>query len=392
MISPSNQHYKNQMPHRKIYPYLKSTRWGSASMILATLISTLILAPTPGESGVYKYKDKDGKWVFTDAPSSETKKVTTVKQESGELQGMIDLEQILRKKFRPRTPIEEATLGTVTVKTKMGTGSGFFVTNSGHIITNKHVVRIDKRQYNEVRHNIKQTDKQIEKYESEILDEQKKLREFKKNLDKSKRRYHRENLYLQKIKMKREYKKQLTYYKELQRDFEKRKSAFYQEKRNYGHKKREFAHKISSANITRRFTIVLKDQVELDVRLVTVSQRHDLALLKLDGYKTPVLKLVAIGYAPQGSSVYAIGSPVGIRDSIAKGILSGYTNKYIKTDAAIYPGNSGGPLIDDEGSVIGINTMKQITHKFEGLGFAIPIQTALDAFQSDLPTSTAAAD
>jgi S1-C subfamily serine protease len=90
--------------------------------------------------------------------------------------------------------------------------------------------------------------------------------------------------------------------------------------------------------------------------------------------------------------VYAIGSPIGISDSVASGILSGYTTQYIKTDAKIYPGNSGGPLLDDAGNVIGINTLKQVTYKFEGLGFAIPIQTALDAFQSKLQSWTTAAD
>ena len=392
MISDANQYHGNEITHREDWLCLQSKRWKNASMILIALIIALIVTPTSAVSGVYRYKDKDGKWVFTDTPSGENQQVTTVEQDAGDLRGLIDLEQILRKKFRPQTPIEEATLGTVTVKTKMGTGSGFFVTNSGHIITNKHVVRIDKKQYNIARDDIKQKDKRIEQIESEILKEQEKLREYKRRIDRDKIKYYRENLYLQKIRMKRDYEKQLAHYKELQKDFEKRKSDFYQIKRNYNSKKREFASKMSSANIARRFTIVLKDQVELDVRLVRVSQRHDLALLKLDGYKTPVLKLVAIGYAPQGSSVYAIGSPVGIRDSVAKGILSGYTNKYIKTDASIYPGNSGGPLVDDHGSVIGINTMKQITHKFEGLGFAIPIQTAIDAFQSDLPTSTAAVD
>jgi S1-C subfamily serine protease len=79
--------------------------------------------------------------------------------------------------------------------------------------------------------------------------------------------------------------------------------------------------------------------------------------------------------------VYAIGSPAGVADSVSSGIVSGYDESFIRTDARIYPGNSGGPLVGEDGRVIGINTMKQITRKFEGMGFAIPVWTALEEFR-----------
>jgi hypothetical protein len=188
------------------------------------------------------------------------------------------------------------------------------------------------------------------------------------------------------------YQRALDQYKASQSSLDSARSDFYQRRQHLSKTKWAYDRQIHSVNTAHHFTIVLKDQVELDVHLVTVSRDHDLALLKLDGYKTPSLKLAPASKIPQGASVYAIGSPIGISDSVASGILSGYTTQYIKTDAKIYPGNSGGPLLDDAGNVIGINTLKQVTYKFEGLGFAIPIQTALDAFQSKLQSWTTAAD
>ncbi|UCD82987.1 MAG: trypsin-like peptidase domain-containing protein [Desulfobacterales bacterium] len=79
-----------------------------------------------------------------------------------------------------------------------------------------------------------------------------------------------------------------------------------------------------------------------------------------------------------------MGNPIHLKNSVAAGIMSGHENGFVKTDAQIYPGNSGGPLINENGQVIGINTMKMLTRNFEGLGFAIPIETAMTEFQTFL--------
>jgi S1-C subfamily serine protease len=57
---------------------------------------------------------------------------------------------------------------------------------------------------------------------------------------------------------------------------------------------------------------------------------------------------------------------------------------YVKTDASIYPGSSGGPLVPEDEKVIGINTLKKLTHNFEGLGFASPVETAVQEFDAYL--------
>ena len=63
---------------------------------------------------------------------------------------------------------------------------------------------------------------------------------------------------------------------------------------------------------------------------------------------------------------------------------SGFEGGFLQTNAQIYPGNSGGPLIAADGWVLGINTFKKLTHKFEGLGFAIPISVAWHEFETFL--------
>ena len=65
---------------------------------------------------------------------------------------------------------------------------------------------------------------------------------------------------------------------------------------------------------------------------------------------------------------------------MSRGIIAGFKSNFIQTDAKIYPGNSGGPLVTRQGRVAGINSFKELTRKFEGLGFAIPINVAFNEF------------
>lgn len=101
----------------------------------------------------------------------------------------------------------------------------------------------------------------------------------------------------------------------------------------------------------------------------------DIALLKIDGTYTP-LTLANSDNINIGEKVIAIGNPLGLQFSVTEGIVSGINrpganglNYYIQTDAALNPGNSGGPLIDVQGKVIGINNFK--IGAGESLGFAL---------------------
>src|ERR1022692_5005871 len=119
----------------------------------------------------------------------------------------------------------------------------------------------------------------------------------------------------------------------------------------------------------------------LEARLLGVHKDTDLALLKIDENDLPTLALLTERRPRVGQLVFAIGSPEGLQNSVTMGVVSAVSRQpdpekamtYIQTDAPLNPGNSGGPLVDMNGSVVGINTfILSQGGGSEGLGFAIP--------------------
>lgn len=147
------------------------------------------------------------------------------------------------------------------------------------------------------------------------------------------------------------------------------------------------AHVISGA--TQCF-VVLADGQRFDAGLVGYDAEQDLAVIKAeDAQDLPAAEFGDSDALTVGDTVYAIGNPLGVelRGTLTDGIVSainrdvyvdGITMTLIQTNAALNNGNSGGPLINQYGQVIGINTMKMgssSTTSVEGLGFAIPISS-----------------
>ncbi len=129
----------------------------------------------------------------------------------------------------------------------------------------------------------------------------------------------------------------------------------------------------------------------VDAHLVGQHKESDLALLKIDETGLPTLPLVSQERPHVGQLVFAIGSPEGLQNSVTMGVVSALARQpdatkpltYIQTDAPINPGNSGGPLVDMNGSVIGINTfILSEGGGSEGLGFAIPARVVEFVYQS----------
>ncbi len=132
-----------------------------------------------------------------------------------------------------------------------------------------------------------------------------------------------------------------------------------------------------------------KTEVELtkvnfeNVRIVASSAENDLALLKIEDTLKGPLPTVPLGDSDevkQGQRVFAVGSPLGLERSVSEGIVS-LRNRliegrlHVQTTAEISPGNSGGPLFNYRGEVVGVNNMKVVATGAEGLGFAIPVES-----------------
>ncbi len=129
-----------------------------------------------------------------------------------------------------------------------------------------------------------------------------------------------------------------------------------------------------AGSLAARITIV-------PARIIGVSREIDLALLKVDATNLTALPMANYRNLRQGETVFAFGSPQGLRNTVTHGIISAVARQtdpdspmvYIQTDAPINPGNSGGPLVNVNGEVVGVNTfILSESGGAEGLGFAIP--------------------
>lgn len=142
--------------------------------------------------------------------------------------------------------------------------------------------------------------------------------------------------------------------------------------------------------------IQLLDGRELDAEIVGTDPSSDVAVIRVEGGKLPAIPLGRSADLRLGETVLAIGYPLGLDQTVTKGIVSAkgralpalvrYSD-FIQTDAAINPGNSGGALINTKGELIGINTaIASQSGGSEGIGFAIPIDFARSIMNSLITT------
>ena len=148
-------------------------------------------------------------------------------------------------------------------------------------------------------------------------------------------------------------------------------------------------HVVDGADTVR---IRMTDRREFVAKVVGSDEQSDVALLKIDGSGLPTLRIGDSRALKSGQWVVAIGSPFGLDHSVTAGIISavGRANPYagqryvpfIQTDVAINRGNSGGPLLDTRGQVVGINSqIFSNSGGYMGVSFAIPIDVAMNVVE-----------
>jgi serine protease Do len=144
------------------------------------------------------------------------------------------------------------------------------------------------------------------------------------------------------------------------------------------------AHVVENAD---HVTVRLTDRREFKAKVVGADKQSDIAVLKIEAQALPTVQLGKSTEANVGEWVVAIGSPFGFENSVSAGIVSAKSRSlpdatyvpFLQTDVAVNPGNSGGPLFNLAGEVIGINS--QIYSRsggYQGISFAIPIEVALN--------------
>ncbi len=147
------------------------------------------------------------------------------------------------------------------------------------------------------------------------------------------------------------------------------------------------AHVVETAD---EITVKLTDKREFKARVIGADRRTDIALIKIDATGLPAVKVGDPNKLRVGEWVLAIGSPFGFENTVTAGIVSAKGRSlpqenyvpFIQTDVAVNPGNSGGPLFNMRGEVVGINSqIYSRTGGFMGLSFAIPIDVANDIAQ-----------
>ncbi len=135
----------------------------------------------------------------------------------------------------------------------------------------------------------------------------------------------------------------------------------------------------------REVTVKLTDRREFRAKVLGADPRTDVAVLKIDARDLPVVTLGRPSELKVGEWVAAIGSPYGFENTVTVGVVSAKGRNlpddsyvpFIQTDVAVNPGNSGGPLFNARGEVVGINSqIYSQTGGYQGLSFAIPIDVA----------------
>jgi len=316
------------------------------------------------EAKIYKYKNDRGEWCFTNDPSVVPDRDFET-EEFGKTKAPPDLERRIAEKCPVRSRIDQARNATVAIKSTMGLGSGFFIAESGYILTNKHVVTLPEDSRTRMEQSLQELRAEKERLEREyghILEEEKELERHRGEQG----------------------------YQASRRRLDAWKNQCRKRKKTVKDKLERLKGVLRNTAYPYSLRIYLADDTEFSVSILSTSTRYDLALMKLQGYKTPYIEPGDAGALSHGDPLFAIGSPISLslKHTVTSGVFSGLRRfeegplpgEYIQTNAQINRGNSGGPLVTEEGMVVGINTWKVFGQETEGLNFAIPIGIALKEF------------
>ena len=257
-----------------------------------------------------------------------------------------------------RNPIEAARSATVFIRTGWGLGSGFIVDAACHVITNRHVVESDgKRVANSV-----------------IADP-----EMQGRMEQARQRLEAA------IYQAQQYRRAITNKPgtNLERvELDLRIQQMQRDLANLqGRVSDAITKEVNNAGLGG-FSARLVDGREFRELHAQYAGNTDLAVFQLPTHDCPYIPSGRSNSLAVGDKLYTVGNPSGLAYTVTSGVFSGERGedgeRMLQTDAPINPGNSGGPLITADGHVVGVNT--SVARGLQGIGFAIPIETAYKEF------------
>lgn len=393
----------------------RGARVKALTSLIVVSVCTLLVVPTKAGAEVYRWQDANGKWHFSDTPrdnqgrarviggtagvapydptsapppsnASETDTTTTNNVSPG---GIVDIGSRLKSTFRDSGVVAEASLAVVAIENPIGSGSGFFVSSDGLIITNRHVVRPEETaQWVDQEKKITQRRDELDQMRKTLDTEKRNLDSLSESLEDYRRYISAEPANSpRRQSLQGEYDILKARHDDRQKGLREYEQRYREARREFDGVLKERSWKGALAGVARSFKVLLKDDSQWQATLIALSEKEDLALLKIDGIRSPRLSLAPVGSVHQGDTVHAIGSPLGIRDSVTTGTVTRIDSSMLFTDAQIMPGNSGGPLITHEGLVAGVNTIKvfQGSVTSEGFGGSIPAAAVRREFSRWIP-------
>lgn len=343
---------------------------------------------------IYRYQDESGGWHFTDDPpagvGAERILDITETNKPGVSAATVDLAAQLESLFESISPVARATLAVVSVRSELGDASGFFCSEQGHILTNRHVVQpaavevvpLPDGARTAEEQDLQGLEAQLQAARGQLVLMEQDLAGYQRVLeratDDTARQWAQEAHDQLNLRYRAEQEKVQTLSGRLAEQGKHLETLRVDPRQGEG-----------GSETATSFDIVLKDGTELTANLVGLGANHDLALLKVDGFRTPYLRLDATSSVSLGQRVFAVGSPLGMQEALASGVIIHFNDQQIITDTQILPGNSGGPLIADTGALIGITASNNAAPgeppATSGLGRSIPVGAALNEFREVLP-------
>ena len=320
------------------------------------IVVLFIFSGSSADAKIYKYQDEQGHWHFTDTPVGDIPEDTPDQRPSADLSEIRDIESQMINAYDPQTPIDQAAIAVVAIHTGSKYRTGFFITDNGYLITHRDSLKSET-----VKSNVEMDPNKIEENRRTLKQAKRWLANQEANLKTAEEQ-------LQQLKFQAENETEPVLREQKQQDYEKtrfdvaRKKGFLVKKRNQYMRleqnveasRNAMAGGDTEAEYEETIRVELKGFSSYPARLVATSMRYNLALLKIDNCKSPIIEMLERDAVQKGMPVTVIGNPHKHEITRHTGTVVNFAGDFIKSSAFSSSYDSGGPLLTEDGRWIGV--------------------------------------